>query len=110
MKKIMAMAIVMVAMVCGANSATAQNYNKDGKTFTQVRAARASNDIETAYTWVDTKGNIYPIWLHQYAKGDKQGQWTAYVVKVSEKSGKEYKSYLKDGMEIAEQIRSEMAL
>lgn len=101
--------IIILASVVGCNTAKAQNVKREGKTFIAEsnRGASASKDVATTYTWKDTKGNEYPIFLHQYAKGEKAGQWTAYVMRVSAKTGKEYKYYIPNGVEIAEQIMRE---
>lgn len=83
---------------------------REGKTFVQSSSRESSNDVETTYTWKDSKGVEYPIILHQYTKGDNAGEWTCYVIKTSAKTGKSYKYYLKDGKEIANTIRKEMGL
>ena len=103
---------ITLASIVGCNTAKAQDtkVQKEGKVFIQKssRGSSTDKDVPTTYTWRDSKGNEYPIILHQYTKGDKVGQWTAYVMKVSAKTNKEYKYYIPDGVEIAEQIRKEM--
>lgn len=79
-------------------------YRKEGTTF--VQTVEYSKDILTKYTYKDTKGDVYPIYLHQYIKGEKEGQWIAYIIKVSKKSGKEYKQYI--GQKIADDINKEL--
>lgn len=102
--------IIILASVVGCNTAKAQNVKREGKTFIAEsnRGASSSKDLLTSYTWKDTKGNEYPIVLHQYTKGEKAGKWTVYVVKTSAKTGKEYKYYIPNGEQIAEDIRKEM--
>jgi hypothetical protein len=109
MKKFIIGAIIILASVVGCNTAKAQNVKREGKTFIakSTRGASASKDVATTYTWKDTKGNEYPILLHQYTKGENEGKWTAYVMRVSSKTGKEYKYYIPNGVEIAEQIMRE---
>lgn len=102
---------ITLASIVGCNTAKAQDtkVQKEGKVFIQKSSRGASDkDIATTYTWRDSKGNEYPIFLHQYTKGENEGKWTAYVMKVSAKTNKEYKYYIPDGVEIAEQIRKEM--
>lgn len=82
----------------------AQNYNKSGKTFEQVSTEKSSDDVKTDYTWKDKKGNTYPIYLHKVTKGENAGKYTCYVFKVSAKTGKEYKYYIPNGIEIANDI------
>lgn len=103
------MCIILVSLV-GCQTAKAQTVKREGKTFIaeSSRGASSSNDIPTEYKWKDNKGNEYPIVLHQYTKGDKKGQWGAYVIRKSEKTGKEYKYYFPKNDEVAKEIQKEM--
>lgn len=83
------------------------NYDASTKTFTAVKASKASNDILTEYKWKDSKGNEYPLYLHKYTKGENAGKWTCFVFRVSKNTGNEYKYYIPNGIEIAEQIKDE---
>lgn len=106
--------LLVASVIAGAQTTKVSDNNvkRDGKTFVQTssRGATESRDIATDYTWRDSKGNEYPIFLHQKTRGDKAGTWTAYVWRKSAKTGKDYKSYLKDGYSIADTIRKEMNL
>ena len=113
MKKIIIGILSIILAFTFSNVETkAQNVKREGKTFVQTSTKESSskNDVQTSYTWKDSKGVEYPIILHQYTKGDNAGQWTCYVIKKSAKTGKDYKYYLKDGVEIAATIRKEMGL
>lgn len=83
------------------------NYDASTKTFTAVKASKASNDIETSYKWKDSKGNEYPLYLDKYTKGENAGKYTCFVFRTSKSTNKEYKYYIPNGMEIAEQIKDE---
>ena len=83
------------------------NYDASTKTFTAVKASKASNDIETSYKWKDSKGVEYTIYLHKYTRGENAGKYTCFVFRTSKNTGKEYKYYIPDGMQIADQIKSE---
>lgn len=83
------------------------NYDASTKTFTAVKASKASNDIETSYKWKDSKGVEYTIYLHKYTRGENAGKYTCFVFKVSKNTGNEYKYYIPNGIEIAEQIKDE---
>lgn len=109
MKKFIIWVIIILAGVVGCNTAKAQNVKREGNTFIAEsnRGTSISKDVPTTYTWKDTKGNEYPIILHQYTKGENTGKWTVYVMRVSAKTGKEYKYYIPNGVEIAEQIMRE---
>ena len=102
--------IVLLAM---ALSAVAQEkpqqngWKREGKTFVQTDTQLMKGDTITAYTWRDSQGQEYPIILHTYTKGEKAGRTTAYVVRKSAKSGKEYRYFLPDGEKIANEILNE---
>ena len=83
----------------------AQEYKKEGSVFIQQTVS--SKEIATPYTWKDSKGVEYPIYLHKYVKGEKEGQWTCYIKKIS-KNGNEYRYYLPNGPEIAKDILKEL--
>lgn len=111
MKKfIIGVLCIILASVVGCNTAKAQTVKREGKTFIAGSSRASSDDIATTYIWKDKSGKEYPIFLHKYTKGDKAGQWTAYVIKVSAKTNKEYKYYIPKGETIAATIRHEMSL
>lgn len=83
------------------------NYDASTKTFTSVKATKASNDVPTEYKWQDSKGVEYTIYLHKYTRGENIGKWTCFVFRTSKNTGKEYKYYIPNGMDIAEQIKDE---
>lgn len=58
---------------------------KEGNTFKSTKAD-STIVLKTKYFWEDTKGNKYPI--YQSKKG------ALYIIRVSSKTGKEYKYYL----------------
>ena len=105
------MCIILVGLV-GCQTTKAQNVKREGKTFVSQssRGASASNDVQTTYKWKDTKGQEYPIVLHKFAKGEKKGQWGAYVIRKSAKTGKDYKYYFPGNQEVAAEISKEMGL
>lgn len=109
MKKLVFLAIIILSSIVTAGAQTTKVSDKtsiNGTTYTSASRTAASNsDIKTSYTWSNEKDNIsYPIYLHKYTKGDKVGEWTAYIIRVSKKTNKEYKYYLPDGKAIAEDI------
>lgn len=111
MKKYIIWVLTIILLVVSSTTSKAQNYNKEGKVFIEQNSSKtpSSSDIKTDYKWKDNKGVEYPIYLHQYTKGDKAGLWTCYIIKTS-KQGKEYKSYLKEGISIAKDIRISLGL
>ena len=109
MKKVIITIAILIASVGLANGQDrTPKFTQEGRTFVQQNAGRTSKTAEpTGYTWKDSKGNEYPIFLHTYERGEKAGRTTCYVVKTSAKTGKEYKYYLPDGEAIATKILAE---
>lgn len=70
---------------------------RDGDTF-KVETTSVNKDTKTKYTWEDKEGNKYPIYI------TKKG--ACYVLRVSKKTGKEYKYYLPK--DIQETIKKEL--
>lgn len=84
MKKLIFAAIMLFA-VCGYTHA--QSVVKEGNTFTQVSNKKSSGkETKTEYVYKDSKGNTYPVYLSSTGK--------AFIKKISQKTGKEYKQYL----------------
>lgn len=64
----------------------AQDYTKkDETTFVAKQKSSKSTPTLTKYTWVDSDGKTYPIYLS--AK-------SCFIIRKSKKSGKEYRKYL----------------
>lgn len=75
---------------------SAQSVTRQGNTFTQVSnkgEKSGGKETKTEYTYKDSKGNVYPVYLSSTGK--------AFIKKVSKKTGKEYKQYIP---EIGKQI------
>lgn len=92
MKRFIICIIMMLAM--GTMGIQAQSVQREGNNFTQVSNKKsAGKETKTEYTYTDSKGNIYPVFLSSGGK--------AFIKKVSKKTGKEYRQYLP---EISKQI------
>lgn len=109
MKKLI---FVLVAFLVGMTTAGAQttkvsekvSVNEGVYTSVSTRGSSSSNDVETPYQWCSPKGEHYKLYLHLYQRGEKAGQWTVYVIRKSQKTGKDYKYYVPDGEAIAADI------
>ena len=106
-KLILLLLSVFAISFCNAQESKNTSFDASTKTFTSVKATKASNDIETSYKWKDSKGVEYTIYLHKYTRGENAGKYTCFVFRTSKNTGKEYKYYIPNGMEIAEQIKDE---
>ena len=105
-KTILTFALLALAVVAGAQEKP-QSYKREGKVFVQSDTQILKGDTQTTYFWRDSKGQEYPIILHRYTKGEKAGKVTAYVIRKSAKTGKEYRYFLPDGEKIANEILNE---
>ena len=94
MKKIIIAAIMLFSLNM---SIQAQSVQRQGNTFTQVSNKKSeAKETKTQYTYKDSKGVEYPIYLSSSGK--------AFIKKISKKTGKEYRQYLP---EIGKQINPE---
>lgn len=91
MKKI----FLVLAILFGSIAVKAEVIQQ-GNSFIQVEA----KDTPTSFTYTDKEGRIYPIFKSQ--KG------SFYIVKISKKTGKEYKYYLPK--EIQDKIKKQMSM
>jgi hypothetical protein len=90
-------AIIALAMFLFTFSSFAE-VTRTNNTFKVEQVSSTSKDIQTKYTWEDKDGNVYPIFI------GKRG--ACYIIKVSKKTGKEYKYYLPK--DIQETIKKEL--
>lgn len=93
MKSIIITVIMLFSLSLGVQ---AQSVQRQGNTFTQVsnKGGKSSGkETKTKYTYTDSKGNVYPIYLSSAGK--------AFIKRISKKTGKEYKQYVP---EIGKQI------
>lgn len=89
MKKI----LLVLAILFGSIAVKAEVIQQ-GNSFIQVEA----KDVPTSFTYTDKEGRIYPIFKSQ--------RGSFYIVKISKKTGKEYKYYLPK--EIQDKIKKQM--
>ena len=88
MKKLLFAVAFAVLSFSGASAQVKTKIDKDGN-YVQVSASgarAASPAVSTGKTFTDSKGKVYPVM--------KSGKGRLFVMRVSGKSGKEYKQYL----------------
>ena len=100
LRRVFAIVLLIMAVVCVANAQSA-NFERQGNTFVS-KSSRGSKaePTKTKFTWKDSKGKEYPVYMSSTG--------SCFVIRVSAKTGKEYKSYL--GPEISEQICKELGV
>lgn len=90
MKKKIIIIIIFIITIFTMNI-NAQNvitYKVNGNSYTAIsNRSNKSEPEKTDYTWTDTKGNTYPIYISSTG--------SCFVIKISSKTGKEYRNYLK---------------
>ena len=96
MPRLLALLLLLLALGCCIDAA-AQNVERQGNTFVQSKKTRTpSEGTKTAYTFKASDGKEYPVYLSSKGK--------AYIVRVSKKTGKEYRQYIP---EVGKQINPE---
>ena len=102
MKKLLITVAIVLGMMVTGYAQT--KYEQSGNTFKVAQTERAikkgAEPLKTPFVFEDTKGVKYPIYISNGGKG------SAYIVKVSKKTGKEYKSYL--GKEMTADIKQQL--
>lgn len=99
--------IIAFAILGMAFAAPAQvKYEQNGKTFKSVQTEKTikkgAEPLNTGFTWEDSKGDKYPIWISNGGKG------SAYIIRTSKKTGKVYKAYL--GKEMTSDIKKQLKI
>lgn len=84
-RRILGFIVLILGFLAICNGLKAQQVVRKGTQF-EVVVDSVQSDTKTEYTYKDRKGNVYPIYLSKKGK--------AYIICVSQKTGKEYKRYL----------------
>lgn len=90
------MILLALVLMAGARPAAAQDVKRQGNCFVQQKSSKTSTGTKTKYTFKAKDGKVYPIYLSKNGK--------AFIIRVSKKTGNEYKQYLP---EVTEQISKE---
>lgn len=89
--------IISLLIMLTLSMSSFAEVKREGNNFKVEQTSKAS-DTKTKYTWEDKAGQKYPIFV------TKKG--ACYVIRVSKKTGKEYKYYLPK--DIQETIKREL--
>lgn len=83
--KIQIILLLAIMLGVGFPTTTFAEITQQGKEFVAT-SKQKQKPIKTDYTYKDSKGVSYPIYLSPKGK--------AFIIKVSKKTGKEYRQYL----------------
>lgn len=89
--------LLLIIICCGmiANADDNKEFKCEGTTYSSTgRVNNSCAPTSTNFTWIDSKGNKYPIYI--------SNSGSCYVIRTSKNTGKEYKSYL--GPKISQDI------
>ena len=90
--------LILIIICCGmiANADDNKSFKCEGNTYSSTGRVKSNSSapVVTGFTWTDSKGNKYPIYI--------SNSGSCYIIRTSKKTGKEYKSYL--GPEISQDI------
>lgn len=103
MRKIFVLLVALMGICAiGAAQESPAKVERNGKVFSQKSAKKAKTEpVVTDFQWEDSKGNQYPILVNP-------DSGRCFIIKVSGKTGKEYKQYL--NAEIAKQVCKEVGI
>ena len=98
-KYIFAFIIAITAIFCIPTNIYSQNFKREGTTFVSTKTATVKSEpTKTRFTWKDSKGQEYPIYISSTG--------SCFIIKVSSKTNKEYRMYLNP--ELSQQICKEL--
>lgn len=92
--------LIFCLILAAISLTSTAEVKRNGDTFKVEQTSIASQGEKTKYTWEDKEGNKYPIYI------TKKG--ACYILRISKKTGKEYKYYLPK--EIQAQIKQEIGI
>lgn len=97
------MAILLALLGVNNSSSYAQEFTREGNTFSSVQQNGRSSTppIKTEFIYKDTDGKQYPIYC-------SQSTGSCFIVKTSKRTGKPYRKYL--GAEISKQVCREIGI
>ena len=87
-RRLLVLLLVTVCCALVANADGNKSFKCENNTYSSTGRVKSNTEaINTGFNWTDNKGNVYPIYIS--ASG------SCYIIKVSTKTNKEYKQYLK---------------
>jgi len=78
--------VFIIGVLVASVSLSAQSFVRNDKVYSSVKAETKSKDVNTGFTWKDSKGETYEIYI--------TSNNACYIWRISKKTGKKYKMYL----------------
>ena len=89
-RRLLVLLLITICCALVANADNNKTFVKSGTTYTNSSTGREkanSIPVATGCTWVNSKGVQYPVYISESG--------SCYIIKISKKTNKEYKQYLK---------------
>ena len=90
-RRLFLLLLIIISCSMIANADDDKSFKCEGKVYSSIsstgRVNSSSSPVDTGFEWTDNKGNKYPIYI--------SSSGSCYIIKKSNKTGKEYKQYLK---------------
>lgn len=90
--------LILITICCGmiANADDNKSYKCEGNTYSSTGRVKSnsSTPITTGFTWIDSKGISYPVFM--------SNSGSCFIIKYRKSDNKEYRDYL--GKEISIEI------
>ena len=87
-RRLLVLLLITVCCALVANADGDKSFKCENNTYSSTGRVKSNSElIATGFNWTDSKGNSYPIYISVSG--------SCYIIKVSAKTNKEYKQYLK---------------
>jgi len=87
-RRLLVLLLITVCCAMVANADGDKSFKCENNTYSSTGRVKSNSElIATGFNWTDSKGNSYPIYISVSG--------SCYIIKVSAKTNKEYKQYLK---------------
>ena len=93
--------LIILALFCAFSTIQAQEVTRVGNTFISTKVSKQKAEPQkTKFEFQDSSGQKYPIYIGSTG--------SCFIIKISKKTGKEYRQYL--GAEISSAICKELGI
>lgn len=87
-RRLLVLILITFCYTLVANADGYKSFKCENNTYSSTRRVKSNSTvINTGFNWTDSKGKSYPIYI--------SSSGSCYIIKKSNKTGKEYKQYMK---------------